>query len=157
MLLFGAFSAYLVRKHLHRQRFLRALRMARITPTELKQKLDMHEAVTIVDLRHSLDFLPEPYIIPGAIRIPMENLDKQQSQIPRDREVVLYCTCPNEASSAMTAIKLRKFGITRVRPLQGGFHTWRELGFPLESNFGPVPAQRTRTRELLANSVGKSS
>ncbi len=131
--------------------------MARIIPTELKQKLDMHEAVTIVDLRHSLDFLPEPYIIPGAIRIPMENLDKQQSQIPRDREVVLYCTCPNEASSAMTAIKLRKFGITRVRPLQGGFHTWRELGLPLESNFGPVPAQRTRTRELLANSVGKSS
>lgn len=41
MLLFGAFSAYLVRKHLRRQRFLRALRMARITPTELKQKLDI--------------------------------------------------------------------------------------------------------------------
>lgn len=52
---------------------------------------------------------------------------------------MLYCTCPNEASSAMTAVKLRKYGLTKVRPLHGAFHRWRQLGFPLESEFGPVP------------------
>jgi membrane protein DedA with SNARE-associated domain/rhodanese-related sulfurtransferase len=138
MIAIGALAAYLARKRVRRQRFLNQLRMARITPAELKQKLDNHEPVTIIDLRHSLDFLPSPYVIPGAIRIPLEELEKRQSEIPRDREVVLYCTCPNEATSAMTAMKLRRYGITHVRPLQGGFHGWRELGLPLESEFGPA-------------------
>jgi rhodanese-related sulfurtransferase len=140
VLVIAALTAWLVRKYARRQRFLRDLRMARISPEELMQKLDRHEPVTVIDLRHSLDFLPEPYTIPGALRIPMEDLDKRNREIPRQQEVVLYCTCPNEASSAMTAVKLRKYGVTKVRPLQGGFHTWRRLGFPLESEFGPVPA-----------------
>jgi membrane protein DedA with SNARE-associated domain/rhodanese-related sulfurtransferase len=140
VLVIAALTAWLVRKYARRQRFLRDLRMARISPEELMQKLDRHEPVTVIDLRHSLDFLPEPYTIPGALRIPMEDLDKRNREIPRQQEVVLYCTCPNEASSAMTAVKLRKYGVTKVRPLQGGFHTWRGLGFPVESEFGPVPA-----------------
>jgi rhodanese-related sulfurtransferase len=70
----------------------------------------------------------------------MEDLDNRNHEIPRDQEVVLYCTCPNEASSAMTAIRLKKYGISKVRPLHGGFHMWRGLGFPVESEFGPVPA-----------------
>jgi hypothetical protein len=48
----------LFRKHARRQKFLRDLQIARISPEELKQKLDQHEAVTVIDLRHSLDFLP---------------------------------------------------------------------------------------------------
>ena len=115
--------------------------MARITASELKQKLDKNEPVTIIDLRHSLDFLPDPYTIPGAIRIPLEELEKRQDEIPPNREVVLYCTCPNEASSAITAVKLRQIGISGVRPLQGGFHAWRQLGFPVESAFDPIVQQ----------------
>lgn len=140
VIVIAALAAFLVRKHLRRQRFLRDLRMARISPQELKQKLDRHEPVTVIDLRHSLDFLYEPYKIPGAIRIPMDELDSRKAEIPSGQEVVLYCTCPNEASSAMTAINLRKYGIARVRPLQGGFHTWHGLGFPVESGFAPLPA-----------------
>jgi membrane protein DedA with SNARE-associated domain/rhodanese-related sulfurtransferase len=142
----GAFSAYFVRKRVRRQRFLDELRVARISPDELKEKLDNHEPVTIIDLRHSLDFLPEPYVIPGAIRIPLEELERRQSEIPRDREVVLYCTCPNEASSAMTAARLRQYDISRVRPLQGGFHGWRDLGLPVESPFGAVPPTVARVK-----------
>ena len=67
VLVIAALTAYLVRKHARRQRFLRDLQMARISPEELKQKLDRHEPVTVIDLRHSLDFLPEPYTIPGAL------------------------------------------------------------------------------------------
>ena len=139
VLVVAALVAHLFRKHARRKKFLQELQMARISPEELKQKLDRHEPVTVIDLRHSLDFLPEPYTIPGALRIPMEDLDKRNHEIPRGEEVVLYCTCPNEASSAVTAVKLRKYGVSKVRPLHGGFHTWRRLGFPLESEFGPVP------------------
>jgi 3-mercaptopyruvate sulfurtransferase SseA len=78
----------------------------------------------------------------------MDELDKRSREIPKGQEVVLYCTCPNEASSAMTAVNLRKYGVTKVRPLQGGFHTWRGLGFPVESEFGPVPATARTTCSL---------
>lgn len=141
-LLVGSLAAYLGRRYQRRQVFALQLRMARITPEELKQKLDADEEITIIDLRHPLDFLPEPYTIPGAIRIPMEELRARNQEIPRDRDVVLYCTCPHEASSAMTAKQLRQFGVTRVRPLEGGYFAWRKLGFPLDSEFGPVPPLR---------------
>jgi rhodanese-related sulfurtransferase len=51
--------------------------------------------------------------------------------LPRDREIILYCTCPNEATSARLALLLRKHGITRIRPLQGGLEAWRERRYPV--------------------------
>jgi rhodanese-related sulfurtransferase len=66
--------------------------VARITPVELKRKLDEGEEIEIVDLRHALDFEAQPETIPRAIPIPMEDLDARQDEIPRDREIVLYCT-----------------------------------------------------------------
>ena len=138
----GILAGYLVRKYARRQQFLRQLRMARITPEELKEKLDAGEEIAIVDLRHPLDFLPEPYLIPGAIRMAMEELSRLHEDIPRDRDVVVYCTCPNEATSVMTALRLRQLGITRVRPLAGGYFAWRQRGFPLDSPFGLVPPSR---------------
>ena len=140
----AAAVVYIAGKRTRRQRFLTQLRMARISAEELRSKLDAHEDIAIVDLRHPLDFLPEPYTIPGAIRIPSEELEKRHNEIPKDRDVVLYCTCPNEASSIAAVIKLRHHGITRVRPLEGGFHGWREREFPLESEFGPVPPLNRR-------------
>jgi membrane protein DedA with SNARE-associated domain/rhodanese-related sulfurtransferase len=142
----GSLAGYLVRKYVRRKQFLRQLRMVRITPEELKQKLDAGEEIAIVDLRHPLDFLPEPYLIPGAIRMSMEELSHLHEAIPRDRDVVVYCTCPNEATSAMTAFRLRQLGITRVRPLAGVFFAWREHGYPVDSPFGLAPPlQRIRS------------
>lgn len=140
LLVTGGLITYGAGKHIRRRRMLEELRMARVTPEELKQRLDLGERPAIIDLRHPLDFLAAPYTIPGAIHIPVEELEKRHSEIPRDRDVVLYCTCPNEASSVMTAQRLRHYGVTRVRPLAGGFQAWREREFPLESEFGAVPA-----------------
>jgi membrane protein DedA with SNARE-associated domain len=83
---------YLLFKFVRRQRFIRELRVARITPEELKEKLDAGEEIEVVDLRHSIDFEVEPNTIPGAIHIPVEELDERHDEIARDREVVLYCT-----------------------------------------------------------------
>ena len=84
--------AYILRKHLARRRFERELWMSRITPEELKAKLDSGEPVTIVDLRHPLDFLPYPQVLPGAIRLSPSDIEQRHNEIPRDREVILYCT-----------------------------------------------------------------
>jgi rhodanese-related sulfurtransferase len=63
----------------------------------------------------------------------------RSAEIPRDRDVILYCTCPSEATAAKTAMKLRQAGIHRVRPLRGGFDEWKKLGFPLE-DYSDQPA-----------------
>ena len=89
-LVFGCFAAYIVWKYIQRQRFLHQLRMARITPEELKQKLDVGEVVMVLDVRHPLEFAAEPQTIPGALYLPLEDLDKEGSKIPRDRDVILY-------------------------------------------------------------------
>ncbi len=91
-LLLGALAVYILGKYINRRRFMRELRIARITPDELKQKLDAGENVVVVDLRHSLDFEAEPQIIPGAYRLDASELEEMNEQIPRDRDVVLYCT-----------------------------------------------------------------
>ncbi|MFQ5913692.1 MAG: VTT domain-containing protein [Nitrospinota bacterium] len=85
-------AAYIGWKYLARRRFLRRLRITRITPEELKERLDAGERVIIVDLRHSVDFAAEPQRIPGAISLPIEELEGRHREIPRDQEIVLYCT-----------------------------------------------------------------
>ncbi len=90
--LVGGLAAYIIWKYVQRQRFLRQLRIARISPEELKRKLDAGEDVVIVDLRHSLDFQAKPHTIPGALRLPVEELEQRHHEIPSNRDIVLYCT-----------------------------------------------------------------
>jgi len=67
------------------------LRIARITPEDLKQKLDAGEKIIVLDVRHPLEFAAEPQTIPGATYLPLEALDKEHAKIPRDRDIILYC------------------------------------------------------------------
>jgi membrane protein DedA with SNARE-associated domain len=92
LVLFLAFALYIAYKFIGRQRFLRQLRISRITVEELKQKLDGGEGVVIVDLRHSMDFEADPQTIPGAFRMDATELQEKNDRLPRDRDVVLYCT-----------------------------------------------------------------
>ena len=92
VLLLASLAGYIGWKFILRRRFLRQLRIARISPEELKRKLEVGEDVVIVDLRHSLDFEAEPEMIPGALRMNAAKLEEGNEQIPRDRDVVLYCT-----------------------------------------------------------------
>jgi len=90
--LFLALVAYLALKVRNRRKLLRELRIARISPHELKQKLDAGHAVTVVDLRTALDFESDPWIIPGALRISTEELEHAHASIPRGEDVILYCS-----------------------------------------------------------------
>jgi membrane protein DedA with SNARE-associated domain len=91
-IVFGGLAAYVGWKFVHRQMFIRKLRIARISPVELKRRMDAGEAVVIVDLRQSLDFEAAPSTIPGAMLMSPDELDEHHDAIPRDREIVLYCT-----------------------------------------------------------------
>jgi membrane protein DedA with SNARE-associated domain len=92
VLLIAAFAAYIAYKYIARQRFLHELRIARITVDELKLKIDAGEELVIVDLRHSMDFEADPETIPGAFRMDAKDLQEKSDPLPRDREVILYCT-----------------------------------------------------------------
>jgi rhodanese-related sulfurtransferase len=129
----AALLAFVAWKFIERQRLIRSLRVARIAPSELKQKLDAGESVLIVDLRDRLDFDANPHQIPTAVRFAPDELEARHLELPRDRDLILYCTCPNEATSARAALRLHRRGITRVRPLYGGLQSWSDLDFPLES------------------------
>jgi membrane protein DedA with SNARE-associated domain/rhodanese-related sulfurtransferase len=124
-----SFFAYRIVK---RQRFLNSVKAAKISPEGLKQLLDAGSRPFIVDLRHPLDYLPDPRVVPTSIRMGPDEVARRIDELPHDRDIILYCTCPSDASSAATALKLRKLGIERVRPLTGGFEAWRDLRYPLE-------------------------
>jgi len=141
-LLIAGFGSYIGWKFYNRQRFLGKLKIARITPEELKDKIDSGEDIIIVDLRHALDFEAQPETIPGALHMDAADFEEASEVIPRDREIVLFCACPNEVTAARLALLLRNKGITKIRPLAEGYEGWRSRGFPMSRLVEPndVPA-----------------
>jgi membrane protein DedA with SNARE-associated domain/rhodanese-related sulfurtransferase len=125
--------AFFAGRVIRRRLVLKKLVEARMEPEELKRQLDAGEEMFIVDLRHPLELLPDPFTLPGARLFNPEALAARHSEIPRDRDIVLFCSCPSEATAAKTAMTLHKLGIERVRPLRGGYDEWKRLGFPLEA------------------------
>jgi len=92
LILAGVPLAYIGWKYARRRRILRELRTARVMPADLKAKLDAGEPVFIVDLRHHMGVQVEVSTLPGALRMQPHELEARHSEIPRDRDVVLYCT-----------------------------------------------------------------
>jgi membrane protein DedA with SNARE-associated domain len=83
---------YIAVKWIQRRRFLRGLRIARVSQAELKRDIDAGKSVLIVDLRSEVDVAANPFVIPGALRIAAEELEQRHHNIPRDRDVILYCS-----------------------------------------------------------------
>jgi len=120
-----------------RHQFVTELRGLRLEPAQLLAMMDDakregKDPPFIVDLRHPLDILPDPRTLPGALRIGPDDLKERRGMIPLDRDIVLYCTCPSEETSAKVALELRKMGVKRVRPLRGGLQGWKDAGYPLD-------------------------
>jgi membrane protein DedA with SNARE-associated domain len=89
----AALSGYVAYKYAARRRIFRELRMARITPDELKRRLDAGDpGLAIIDTRSALDVKSVPYLIPGAIWIEADEVERRRGELPRDREIVLYCS-----------------------------------------------------------------
>lgn len=127
--LVGAILLYVLFKYVQRQRVYRGLRIARITPQELKSRMDNGEDVVVIDLRGEFEMADGR--IPGSLTPVGDDLETLISDTPKG-EVVLYCSCPNEATAARAALRLKRHGVKHVRPLEGGFPVWKKLGFPVE-------------------------
>lgn len=89
----AAFGTYVLVKFIQRRRFLRDLRIARIGPEELKVRLESgDDTFTIIDTRSLLDVNATPHAIPGAVWIAAEDIARRQHELPRGREIILYCS-----------------------------------------------------------------
>jgi len=88
----SALGLFIGWKWWQRRRFYRFLRMARISVRELRGLIDAGKAPVIVDVRSRAAAQHDPRRIPGAVRLLIEEIDEEASRLPRDREVILYCT-----------------------------------------------------------------
>ena len=113
------------------RRRMAEIRTDRLSPEALHGMLDRGEPLYLVDLRHPLDYLPDPRTLPGAVVMAPDRFTQTMADVPRDRDVVLFCTCPNEETAVRMALAIRKQGVSRARPLLGGFNGWRDRGYPL--------------------------
>jgi membrane protein DedA with SNARE-associated domain len=85
----GSIVAWIAWKYWQRRRFIRNLRIARIKPEELLAQL---ATSVIVDLRSSVELDYDGFKLPGALWFDRTELEQRQAEIPRDRDVILYCT-----------------------------------------------------------------
>jgi len=131
-LMAGLTAFYVAYKYWQRRSLLRELRMARITVAELRQKLEAGENPVILDLRSKAELERDPSVIQGAIHLLLDEIEARRHEFPHDRDIIVYCSCPNEATAAKVALLLQRHGFTRVRPLLGGIDAWREGNHPME-------------------------
>lgn len=137
----GLLAAYVGFKWWERRQFYAVLRMARISVEELYELMQAGDSAkpVIVDVRQSTARALDARWIPGALHVPLQNIGEYMAHLPRDREIILYCTCPNEASAARVAKILMNHGFKRVRPLHGGLDAWIAAGYAVEKAADGAP------------------
>ena len=113
-------AIYLGAKYLHRRRLRRLHRLVRISPQEVIPLLAEDPGLVIVDARSALARAEDPRMLPRAIVLGERTALQALEGGPRDRTIVTFCTCPNEASAALLAEELLRAGYQRVRVLTGG-------------------------------------
>ncbi len=131
-LLLSTLALYVLAKWWQRHRLLVVLRMARITVLELNAAMLEGRAVAVIDVRSDAARQLDDRIIPGALLVNESGIDRTVNDIPSDRELVVYCNCPNEVTAARIAKVLLAQGYVRVRPLLGGLDAWDAAGYPVE-------------------------
>jgi membrane protein DedA with SNARE-associated domain/rhodanese-related sulfurtransferase len=136
-------AAYIAFKWWQRTRFYKVLRMARISVSDLYELIQSGAGPLIIDVRSVTARELEPRWIPGALHVPLQDVAHRLKELPRDRDVILYCTCPSEASAARVAKILMNHGFKRVRPLLGGLDAWVAAGYSVITAEAPDSQERS--------------
>ena len=133
MLVIGVLLAlYVGYRAWDRWRFLRSLRAGRISVDELYGMMNRGDDPIVLDVRSRAHRELDRRRIPGARGVDLDDLELTLAEIPRDRDVVVYCACPNEVTAVKVAMRLRDRGFKRVRPLSGGIDAWVAAGLGIE-------------------------
>lgn len=123
-------GAYIVVKAVQRWRMSRFLAAAIISVDELRERLSSEPRPFLIDVGSTLAHNARPHI-PGAVMLDLDAIARSDD-FPDDRDIVLYCACPNEESARRGAQLLMRKGYRRVRPLVGGIDAWSAAGHPVE-------------------------
>lgn len=134
-----AFAAFIAFKYWERRRFYNMLRMARISVDELRGLIEAGADPVILDVRSAAARQIDGRRIPGARPVDLETPEAQLLGVPKASEIVVYCSCPSEASAARVARLLMDHGFKRVRPLAGGIDAWETAGHELEVDIAVEP------------------
>ena len=126
-LLLAAIVLFVLYKWWQRRRFLAEIRMSRITTEELREAVAAHIDLVILDVRSEASREQSGWI-PRSVHVR----DVAEFEMDRATWIVTYCDCPNDASAAVAANKLKARGYAWVRPLEGGIDAWRARGLPVD-------------------------
>jgi len=110
----------------------RELEQHSITPEALHELLASHHDMLLYDVRLPLDVLTDSEIIPGAKRVAPKEIIEDPSLIPREKDAVVYCTCPGDESSRTVLHRALALKFFRVKFLKGGLAAWKAKGYPVE-------------------------
>jgi rhodanese-related sulfurtransferase len=103
-----------------------------ISVEQLQSMMVSGQEVLLFDVRQPLDLLAYPELIPGAKRIPPQDVLDKPSLIPQNEDIVVYCTCPGDKTSRMVLRRALALGFTRIKFLTGGLAAWKTKGYPVE-------------------------
>jgi len=103
-----------------------------ITPEALETLLASNQGVLVYDVRQPLDLLANSEIIPGAKRIPPKDVLENPSLIPKEKDSIVYCTCPSDKTSREILQRARALHFLRIKFLKGGLAAWKAKGYPVE-------------------------
>jgi rhodanese-related sulfurtransferase len=103
-----------------------------ISVEELHLLLESDQEIFLFDVRQPLDLVAYPELIPRAQRIPPKEVLDKPALIPRDKDVVVYCTCPGDKTSRTVLRRALMLGFSRIKLLRGGLSAWKEKGYAVE-------------------------
>jgi rhodanese-related sulfurtransferase len=103
-----------------------------ISVEQLHSLMASEKKFLLFDVRQPLDLLAYPELIPGAKRIPPQEVLDNPSLIPRTEDIVVYCTCPGDKTSRIVLGRALALGFTRIQFLTGGLAAWKTKGYPVE-------------------------
>ncbi|MET0384168.1 MAG: rhodanese-like domain-containing protein, partial [Burkholderiaceae bacterium] len=143
-------SRYLKRRWMLSERYA-----PRIAVTELRELIRRGEAPIVIDVRSSVATMHDSRRVPGAVTATLAQLPVAAAELPRDREIVLYCNCPNEVSALRGVRLLADLGLHRARALVGGLDAWIEI--ESASPLGHNPVAPIGLREAPAPALNASA
>jgi rhodanese-related sulfurtransferase len=123
-----------------------------LTPEALQALLASKQDVLVLDVRQPLDLLGDSVIIPGAQWLAPDEVRANPSLLPKERDLIVYCTCPSDKTSRMILRRALAMGFLRIKFLKGGLDGWREKGFPVEPYKKPFHLNSDKANHLATAS-----
>jgi rhodanese-related sulfurtransferase len=123
-----------------------------ITPEALHALLRSNQDILVIDVRQPLDLLGDSVIIPGAQWLAPDEVRANPSLLPKEQDLIVYCTCPSDKTSRIILHRALAKGFLRIKFLKGGLDGWRANGFPVEPYKKPFHLNSDKTNHLASAS-----